>query len=94
MHSARAATIRAEPPEQPTIEELRRRHGTQDDDELLLRVIIPETDLKRMRAAGPLKRDYPLMSTPELDEVRRLMQFSTLPVLELRRGELSLSLRR
>jgi len=94
MHSARAATIRAEPPEQPTIEELRRRHGTQDDDELLLRVIIPETDLERMRAAGPLKRDYPLMSTPELDEARRLMQFATLPVLELRRGELSLSLRR
>jgi oxaloacetate decarboxylase alpha subunit len=94
MNSARAATIRAEPPEQPTIEELRRRHGTQDDDELLLRVIIPETDLERMRAAGPLKRDYPLMSTPELDEARRLMQFAALPVLELRRGELYLSLRR
>jgi len=94
MTSARAAVIKAEPPEQPTIEELRRRHGTQDDDELLLRVIIPETDLERMRAAGPLKRDYPLLSTPELDQARRLMQIANLPIVELRSGELSLQLRR
>jgi oxaloacetate decarboxylase alpha subunit len=94
MASARAKVIKAQPPEQPAIEELRRRHGTQDDDELLLRVIIPETDLERMRAAGPLQRDYPLLSTPELDQARRLMQIANLPSVELRSGELSLQLRR
>jgi oxaloacetate decarboxylase alpha subunit len=94
LTSARAKVIKAQPPEQPTIEELRRRHGTQDDDELLLRVIIPETDLERMRAAGPLQRDYPLLSTPELDQARRLMQIANLPSVELRSGELSLQLRR
>jgi oxaloacetate decarboxylase alpha subunit len=94
MTSARAKVIKAQPPEQPTIEELRRGHGTQDDDELLLRVIIPETALERMRAAGPLQRDYPLLSTPELDQARRLMQIANLPSVELRSGELSLQLRR
>jgi oxaloacetate decarboxylase (Na+ extruding) subunit alpha len=94
MTSARAKVIKAQPPEQPTIGELRRGHGTQDDDELLLRVIIPETDLERMRAAGPLQRDYPLLSTPELDQARRLMQIANLPSVELRSGELSLQLRR
>jgi oxaloacetate decarboxylase alpha subunit len=94
MTSSRAAIIKSEPPEQPTIEELRRRHGTQDDDELLLRVIIPQTDLERMRAAGPLKRDYPLLSTPEIDQARRLMQIASLPAVDLRSGELSIQLRR
>jgi oxaloacetate decarboxylase alpha subunit len=94
MNSARAVVIKENPPEQPSIEELRRRYGTNDDDELLLRVIIPETDLERMRAAGPLKRDYPLLSSPELDQVRRLMQIANLPVVDLRAGDLSMHLRR
>jgi oxaloacetate decarboxylase alpha subunit len=94
MTSPRAALIKAEPPEQPTIEELRRRHGTDDDDELLLRVIIPESELEKMRAAGPLKRDYPLLSTPELDQVRQLMSIAATPLVEYRAGELSVVLRR
>jgi oxaloacetate decarboxylase alpha subunit len=94
MASPRAAPIKAEPPEQPTIAELRRRHGTDDDDELLLRVIIPESELEKMRAAGPLKRDYPLLSTPELDQVRQLMSIAATPLVEYRAGELSVVLRR
>jgi oxaloacetate decarboxylase alpha subunit len=94
MTSPRAALIKAEPPEQPTIEELRRRHGTDDDDELLLRVIIPESELEKMRAAGPLKRDYPLLSTPELDQVRQLLSIAATPLVEYRAGELSVVLRR
>ena len=94
LNSDRAAVVRANPPEQPTIEELRMRYGTDDDDELLLRVIIPKTDLEKMRAAGPLKRDYPLLSSPELDQVRALMQIASLPLVQLRSADLSLQLTR
>jgi len=48
--------VLANAPEQPTIEELRKRYGTHDDDELILRALVPEADLKRMRAAGPVKK--------------------------------------
>jgi oxaloacetate decarboxylase alpha subunit len=47
-----------------------------------------------MRAAGPLKRDYPLLSTPELDQVRQLMSIAATPLVEYRAGELSVVLRR
>ena len=94
LSSDRAGVVRASPPEQPSIEELRRRYGTQDDDELLLQFIIPKTDLEKMRTAGPLKRDYPLLSSPELDQVRKLLQITALPVVQLRSDKLSLQLTR
>ena len=94
MNSSRAAIVKAQPPEQPNLAELRKRHGTEDDDELLLRMIIPETDLERMRAAGPLKRDYPLLSSPELDQARGLMKIASLPLVEFRSNELSVQLQR
>jgi oxaloacetate decarboxylase alpha subunit len=73
MAGRRAAEIVARPPEEPTLEELRRRHGTgTDDDELILRALIPMADIEAMRAAGPVRRDYPL-SSPELAEVQALM---------------------
>jgi len=52
LAAPRAKEILRNPPEQPSIEELRRRYGTDDDDELLLRALVPDTDLKRMREAG------------------------------------------
>jgi oxaloacetate decarboxylase alpha subunit len=74
MAGRRAAEILAQPPEEPTLEELRRRHGTgTDDDELILRALIPMADIEAMRAAGPVRRDYPL-SSPELAEVEALMR--------------------
>jgi oxaloacetate decarboxylase alpha subunit len=94
MNSPRAAVIKGEPPERPSLAELQLRYGTDDDDELLLRVMIPETDLERMRAAGPLKRDYPLLSSAELEQARRLIQVARLPVVQMRSGELSMLLRR
>ncbi|MGQ0619270.1 MAG: hypothetical protein ACT4QA_05025 [Panacagrimonas sp.] len=60
MASPHARKLAAEPPEQPTLQELRKRHGTDDDDELILRALMPAADLKKMRDAGPLRRDYPL----------------------------------
>jgi oxaloacetate decarboxylase (Na+ extruding) subunit alpha len=94
MNSARAREIVAHPPEQPSIEELRKRHGTQDDDELILRALMPEADLQRMREAGPLKRHFPYFSNPDLERVARLMQMTKLPFVQLQAGNLSVSLRR
>ena len=69
--------ILAHPPPQPTLEELRRQHGGVDDDELLLRAVVPLHDIERMRAAGPPRLDFPLLSSPELDVARQLMLATT-----------------
>ena len=94
MAAPRAREVLAEPPEQPTVAELRKRHGTVDDDELILRALVPAADLEKMRAAGPVKRDFPLLSTPELEEVRKLMALSTSKYVELETATISVSLRR
>jgi oxaloacetate decarboxylase alpha subunit len=92
LAAPRAKEIQRNRPEQPTIEELRRRYGTDDDDELLLRALVPEAALKRMREAGPIKRIFPLLSSPELDQVARLMRSASTRVLQLRSLELSADL--
>ncbi len=92
LAAPRAKEILHNPPEQPSIEELRRRYGTDDDDELLLRALVPDTDLKRMREAGPIKRVFPLLSSPELDQVAWLMRIAMAPVVQLRSAELSVDL--
>lgn len=92
MSNARAKVVAANPPEQPTIEELRKRHGTQDDDELLLRALVPEADLQRMRAAGPVRQDFPMFSSPELEQIAQLVQSIKLPSAQIRVGEIELEL--
>ena len=73
MSSGRAAEIAARPPEQPTLEELRKRHGTgTDDDLLILKALIPPSDIEAMQAAGPPRRDYPFTS-PEIEQIQALM---------------------
>ncbi len=94
LSSSRAKTILANPPEQPTLAELKKRYGTDDDDELILRALVPEADLQKMRAAGPLKRDFPLLSSPELDDVRKLMQIANLPLVQFQAENMSVTLRR
>ena len=95
MAAPRAKEILAEPPEQPDRAELHRRHGTHgDDDELLLRALVPAADIERMRAAGPVRQDFPTLSTSELDQVARLMQVARLPVVQVRSAEFELSMRR
>jgi oxaloacetate decarboxylase (Na+ extruding) subunit alpha len=94
MAAPRAKDILAEPPEQPTIEELRKRYDVDNDDELILRALVPEADLARMRAAGPVKTSYPLLSTPELDQVARLMKLASSPVVEIAASGYELKLRK
>jgi oxaloacetate decarboxylase alpha subunit len=94
MAAPRAAEIAANPPEEPTLEELRARHGTgTDDDELILRALIPEHDLEAMRAAGPVRRDFPLVST-ELAELQALVSTVRSPYVSLATERFALELRR
>jgi oxaloacetate decarboxylase (Na+ extruding) subunit alpha len=96
MATPRAKQVASHPPEQPSIEELRGRYGTDDDDddELLLRALVPEPDLQKMRAAGPVRRDYPLLSSPQLEQVQQLMCVARSPVVQIRSARLSVDLRR
>ncbi|VWX47323.1 pyruvate carboxylase [Novosphingobium sp. 9U] len=95
MSKPRAKEILASPPEQPDRAELHRRHGTGgDDDELLLRALVPATDIDRMRLSGAPRPDYPTLSSPELDQVARLMKVASLPLVQVRSSQLELSMRR
>lgn len=95
MAAPRAKEILATPPEQPDRAELHRRHGTDgDDDELLLRALVPSSDIERMRQAGPLRLDFPTLSSHELDQVARLMKLAQLPLVQVRSAELDLCMRR
>ena len=93
MSSRRAAEIAASPPEQPTLEQLRQRYGTDDDDLLILKALIPEADIQAMQAAGPVRRDYPL-SSPEVEEVRALIEVARTPYIRVSTERWSVELRR
>lgn len=95
MAAPRAKTIVANPPEQPTLAELHRRYGTNgDDDELILRALVPQADIEKMRAAGPIKTNYPLLSSPELEQVARLMKIAKSPLVQIRTETMSVELSR
>jgi len=94
MSSARAKEVLANPPPQPSIEDLRKEFGTDDDDELILRALVAGEGLEKMRTSGPVKTTYPYLSSPELEQVRRLMQLATSPVVEVISGDIELSLRK
>ena len=94
LSSSRAKQVLANPPPQPTIEELRREYGTEDDDELILRALVPGAGLDRMRTAGPVKTTYPYLSSTELDQVRRLLQIARSPVVQIKAANFELSLRK
>ena len=77
MADPKARAVLAHPPEQPSLAELRRRHGTDDDDELFLRALVPQADIDRMRAAGPLVTSLPLASSADADLAIRLLRTVT-----------------
>ena len=66
----RAAELVAEPPP-PSLAELRRQLGARmDDEELLLRAVMPSAQVDAMLAAGPARRRY----NPELAPVLQLLR--------------------
>ena len=93
MAAPRAAEIFANPPDQPTTEELRTRYGGRGDDDVILHALVPEPDIAAMRAAGPVRRDYPLAS-PEVDQVRALLSAVTTPYVRVATESMDLTLRR
>jgi oxaloacetate decarboxylase (Na+ extruding) subunit alpha len=94
MNADRAKEVLAHPPEQPSLDDIKKQYGTQDEDELIYRAFLPQADIDKMRAAGPVRQDYPLLSTPELEQVRQLMKVTTLPVVEIKGAGLDVALRR
>jgi oxaloacetate decarboxylase (Na+ extruding) subunit alpha len=84
MSAPRAKDIFGSPPPQPSVADLKRQHGTDDEDELILRALVPAADLARMRKAGPLAQDFPTLSSPELDQVQKLMQVASAPLVRLK----------
>jgi len=94
MSSSRAKEVLANPPGQPTAEDLRKQYGTNDDDELILRALVPGPAIDKMRAAGPVKTYYPLLSSPELDQVRRLMKVANSPLVQLKTAHMNVTLRK
>lgn len=94
MSSSRAKEVLANPPAQPSIEDLKKQYGTDDPDELILKALVPEPALAKMRAAGPVRQDYPLLSTPELDQVRKLMKVANVPTVQIQSAVMDLTLRR
>lgn len=94
LSSPRAKEVASRPPEQPSIEELRKRHGTNDDDELLLRALVPDADLKKMKEAGPLKTVFPLLSSPEMAQISDLLSTVKAPSLQLAIGQMNVEMYR
>ncbi len=94
MNASRAKEVLASPPEQPDLATLKRRYGTDDEDTLIYRAFLPQADIDKMAAAGPVSRDYPLLASPELEQVRKLMFAVKVPLVELKAANLSVSLRR
>ncbi|MFC3698565.1 hypothetical protein ACFOOJ_14115 [Sphingobium xenophagum] len=94
MASARAKEVLDNPPADPSLEDLKKQYETQDEDELIMRATVPQADIDKMRAAGPVRRDYPLLSSPELEQVRKLMTVATMPVVEIQSSGLNVNLRR
>lgn len=94
MATPRANEILNNPPQQLDLDDLRRLHGTDDDDELVLRILVPGSDLERMRQAGPIQKTYPTLSSPELGRVQRLMKVATAPLVQIKSAELDMTIRR
>jgi len=94
MAAPRAPDIVASPPEATSLDELRREHGTgTDDDELILRALIPPHDIEAMREAGPVRRDYP-PAAPEIAEVRALLALADTPYVRVSTERFDVELRR
>ncbi len=94
MSSPHAREVAGSLPEQPSAEDLRRRYGTKNNDELILCALVRGPAIEKMRAAGPVRPDFPLLSSPELAQVRKLLAVANLLVMQVRSQAMTLTLRR
>lgn len=93
--SPRGQYIKEHPPPQPSLTEIRREYGeTLSDEELLLRYLMPGPDVDAMHAAGPIPQRLDVDVSPHTRWVRDLVASTTARSLEVRSGDVSVSLRR
>ena len=90
----RAKEIFTSPPPEPSLADLKRQHGTDDEDELILRALVPGADVDRMRGTGAPAKDFPTLSSPELEQVAKLMKLATAPVVRLKTEAMEVCLQR
>jgi oxaloacetate decarboxylase alpha subunit len=93
----RTKELRNWQPEEISIEDMRRQFGADlTDDELLLLVLCSEEDVKAMRKAGPIKKNYSYAgankSVPGL--IRELTKRKKISTLNIQRENFSLSLKK
>ena len=82
-------------PPQPSIEELRKGFGAGiSEDELILRLLVPEKEIEAMRAAGPPVREYAIHSKPEMKVIEKLLREGRGKYLHFETEGLSITLER
>jgi oxaloacetate decarboxylase alpha subunit len=97
LSTPRAKDFRNWSPPQPTLDELRKDFGGNiSDDELILRLLVPEKDIAAMRAAGPPRRDYAIRghSSAAVALIEKLMSQPSGTHIEFANGDFSLTLGR
>jgi oxaloacetate decarboxylase alpha subunit len=92
MSTPKAKNYKNWEPPQPSLAELRRRFGTDiTDDELILRLLVPESDIEAMRATPPRNRDF-ASTTQQVRFIRELVETSVGAYLHLDGPGFSLTL--
>lgn len=92
MSSHRARELSQSEPYQPTIDEIRRTIPHTSDEDLLLRVLVPDEDIHAMLQSGPIRTNYKRPSSPEIALVQALLQEDRFNYLSLQREGLLVSL--
>ncbi|HEY3716511.1 MAG TPA: hypothetical protein VGL39_18450 [Jatrophihabitantaceae bacterium] len=88
----KAKSYRDREPPQPSLAELRERFGGSiSDDELILRLLVPESDIEAMRATPQRNRDF-VATSREMRFVRELVETASGAYVHLQSPEFSLTL--
>lgn len=92
MSSSKAQSYQRWEPPQPSLDELRKRFGTStSDDELILRLLVPESDIDVMRATPRRNRDFAPTSS-QVQFIRELVETSVGAYLHIEAADFSLTL--
>jgi oxaloacetate decarboxylase (Na+ extruding) subunit alpha len=92
MSSAKAKSYQEWEPPQPSLVELRQRFGGDiSDDELILRLLVPERDIDVMRATPQRNRDF-APTTRQMRFVRELVETSVGAYLHIETDDFTLTL--
>lgn len=79
---------------QPTLDELREQYGNVSDEELLLRTVVPETDVDAMLEAGPVQTWFPRQGSARMEALHQLIRNADAKYLHVDQPGFSLTLRR